>query len=586
MKDTWDLSVLYTGLDDPKYEADIQAWQDVLGKLHDEVADAAVPCSVEKAEKLLKLMESSASLSADLVNFVSLSQSVDTANGELMAQLNRLMRIYADSAADTTGATRLLGSIEDIDAACAESEMISTYRFAVEDAKKQLKHLLTGPEEALIAAMDTTGGGAWGNLQSFLTSNVKADYRDQQLTLSEVRALAYSADASERKDAYEAELKCYPKIQDSVAFALNNIKNQVSFLSKKRGYESVLDMTLEQSRMEKRTLDAMLSAIKEYLPAFRRYLRAKAEYLGYKNGLPWYEMFAPMGKSETKYTVEESRKCLVDVFGKLAPDMAGLMARAFDEEWIDFFPREGKQGGAFCAALSAQKQSRVLTNYDYTFGSVDTLAHELGHAYHDMQVENNAVLNRDYTMPVAETASTFNELHLNEQMLSAVPEEERIGLLDSLLRETTQCIVDIYSRFLFEKAVIERAESEFLMADDLNALMLECQKASYGDGLDENALCSGMWICKSHYYSSGISFYNFPYAFGNLFAQGLYALFLERGEAFMADYRNMLRLTPVHSMEENGSMLGIDLGDTEFWKKSLAHVEKQIDEFCALCGKE
>ena len=227
--------------------------------------------------------------------------------------------------------------------------------------------------------------------------------------------------------------------------------------------------------------------------------------------------------------------------------------------------------------------SRILTNFDGTFGSVDTLAHELGHAFHNQQIQDNDVLNRDYPMPVAETASTFNEVHLGEYALAgAESNEEKLNLLDSALRETAQCVVDIYSRFLFEKRVFDESREKFLMADDLNEIMLDSQKQAYGNGMDENCLNKGMWICKSHYYSSGLSFYNFPYAFGNLFAQGLYALYKERGESFMADYKKMLKLTPVHSMEENAEMMGIDITKPDFWRKSLKLVEAQIDEFCAL----
>ncbi|MBR5738710.1 MAG: peptidase M3, partial [Lachnospiraceae bacterium] len=219
-------------------------------------------------------------------------------------------------------------------------------------------------------------------------------------------------------------------------------------------------------------------------------------------------------------------------------------------------------------------------NFDGNFESVDTLAHELGHAFHDRQVQDEPVLLRDYPMPVAETASTFNEVHLGRYAMSRATGEEALALLESSLSNTAQCVVDIYSRYLFETAVFEESGSRFLMADDLNEIMLRCQEASYGEGLDPEIRHPYMWLCKSHYYSSGLSFYNFPYTFGNLFAEGLYAVYRDDPEGFMPRYREMLRTTPVHTMEENGRIMGLDLTDKAFWKKSLQGIEEEIERFC------
>ena len=185
-------------------------------------------------------------------------------------------------------------------------------------------------------------------------------------------------------------------------------------------------------------------------------------------------------------------------------------------------------------------------------------------------------------MPVAETASTFNETHLGHFALATATPEEKLALLENDLMEKTQCIVDIYSRFLFESAVFEQSQSKFLMADDLKALMLDAQRQAYGEGLDENFLHPYMWVCKGHYYSSGLSFYNFPYAFGNLFAVGLYNMFLEEGESFVPKYKAMLKATPTCTIEEAGAMMGVDLTDKKFWESSLALIAKDIEAFCGL----
>ena len=394
--------------------------------------------------------------------------------------------------------------------------------------------------------------------------------------------MAYDSDAKVRKSAYEAELKAYDKIRDAVAFSLNSIKAQVLTECELRGFASPLAMTLHNAHMKQETLDALLHTMQSYMPKFHAYLRRKAELLGYKNGLPWYELFAPLGEETKTYRIEEAKEYLLKHFRPFAEDMADMMERAFDESWIDFFPRKGKVGGAFCANLSGVKQSRVLTNYDGALGDIVTLAHELGHAYHGMMIENHRPLNTDYSMPVAETASTFHENIIMNAAIEEAKGQEKITLIENQLQDLTQVICDIYSRFLFEKTVFEKRKDSFMFADELEAIMIETQKQAYGDGLDPDYLHPYMWICKSHYYSSGLSFYNFPYAFGALFARGLIVKYQEEKEAFVPKYRELLKATTVSSVEDVAAMADIDLCDEAFWTSCLDTCAQRIDEFLEL----
>ena len=189
------------------------------------------------------------------------------------------------------------------------------------------------------------------------------------------------------------------------------------------------------------------------------------------------------------------------------------------------------------------------------------------------------MLNMDYPMPVAETASTFNETHLIKAVLKRAEGEEKLNLLEGSLMEHTQVIVDIYSRYLFETAVFEQSQEKFLMAEDCKKLMEEAQKKAYGDGLDSNYLHPYMWTCKGHYYSSDLSFYNFPYAFGALFALGLYSQFEREGADFVPKYRAMLHATPVCMAEEAAAMEGIDLTTPDFWRQSLSQIAELVEEF-------
>lgn len=269
------------------------------------------------------------------------------------------------------------------------------------------------------------------------------------------------------------------------------------------------------------------------------------------------------------------------LFSHFDSELSGMVARAFDNAWIDFYPRSGKAGGAFCAGVGCIGESRILTNFDGTLSDVVTLAHELGHAFHNQCIQPHRPLNRDYSMPVAETASTFNEcVVMNHAIAHASSDAEKLNLIESQLQDVTQIIVDIYSRYRFEDTVMKNRSEKFMPAPELCALMLQAQQDSYGYGLDPQQRHPYMWVCKSHYYGS--TYYNFPYAFGGLFARGLYAKYQQEGAAFVPVYKKLLQTTTVATAEDTARVAGIDLTDKAFWLSALDEVVEKIDLFCRL----
>lgn len=582
MNKEWSLDLLYRGYEDPKFLEDFEKIDMVREEAERAVKEAAKLPAKDGLLKIISCMEKTNILVYRLYNYVSLRQAVNTTDGDTnryMGQLDQKMTQFTDI---DTANSKYIASIENLEEVIETDEILRGYRFMLLNVKAQAKHLLSDEVESMVAKMNLSAGRAWSNLFDMCTSTLKVDYQGKTVTLPEIRNLANAAEPQIRKAAYEAELAAYEKVELPIAFALNSIKSQVKMLAKERGYESPLMQTLIGNNMKKETLEAMFTAMKEYMPKFREYLKAKAHYLGYEGSLPWYDLFAPVGGMTKEYSLDEAKKILVDTFRLFSDDMAEMIERAFDESWIDFYPHEGKVGGAFCAYLMEQKQSRILTNYAGSFMDVDTLAHELGHAFHGQRLAENQVLNNDCPMQLAETASTFNETHLTMAMLGKVDKEEELNLLETLISGTTQTVCDIYSRYLFESAVFERCDKEFLMPEDLKAIMLDAQKESYGDGLDENYLHPYMWACKGHYYSDGLSFYNFPYAFGSLFAMGLYALYLEEGAPFVEKYRILLRATATMDTESVAATVGIDITKPAFWEKSLSKFAELIDRYTAL----
>lgn len=580
MNECWNLNPIYTGFDDPRFEEDLQALRRTVRDL-EELTQHLTGDSAALLKRGLTLQERLQELAEKLLCYAELRQAACTTDAEAGSKIGKIMGVYSDSAAPVAAFEGWLAAIPDLDSLIASDPLFEEYRFILERKKLGSLHLLPGIGEKVMAKLKISGSNAWAELQQYLTSTVKVTYRGEEINLSAVRNLAYSAEAEVRKDAYEAELACYRSIEDSVAYALNSLKLETLNECELRGYESPLARTLEQSNMEKKTLDAMFAAIDQKLPMFRRYLKAKAHALGHENGLPWYDLFAPMGKSSTRFTTQDARDYLVELFSHFDDELSGMVARAFDEEWIDFYPRSGKAGGAFCSGVSCIGQSRILTNFDGTLGDVVTLAHELGHAFHNQCIADHRPLNHDYSMPVAETASTFNEcVVMNHAIAQAADDAEKLNLIESQLQDVTQIIVDIYSRYRFEDAVLRRRKEEFMGAAELCRIMLQAQADSYGDGLDSALRHPYMWLCKSHYYGS--TFYNFPYAFGGLFARGLYAKYAQEGASFVPIYKKLLHTTTVATAEDAAKVAGIDLTDKEFWLSALAEVEEKIDMFCAL----
>ena len=584
MNEVWNLDPIYPGFDSPEFQRDLDGLKETVADYASWVKD------LDSAEPLAGLktgtdyLEKLFTYGNKLVEYCLLRQAANTLDGEASSNAGLVMGILSTMAGPKALFKEWASKLPNLMELVEGDEVLREYTFLYSNIREDSRYQLPGRGEEIMAKMELSGGSAWGDLQQFLTSTVPVQYRGEKTNLSAIRNLAYDPDPAVRKEAYEAELGCYERIADSVAFALNSIKLETLTDCELRGFDGPLDRTLKESHMSRATLDAMLEAMDEYLPKFWQYLRAKGNALGHENGLPWYDLFAPMGQMNDRYTAESARDYLVKLFSGFDGELADMVARAFDNAWIDFYPRSGKSGGAFCSGVDCLHESRILTNFDGIFGDVVTLAHELGHAFHNQCIDSHRVLNHDYSMPLAETASTFNECVIMNAAIGAAKDDgERLALIESQLQDVTQVICDIYSRYRFETMVFEKRKEEFLHSSDLCKLMTEAQKRSYGDGLDQNVMHPYMWVCKSHYY--GPTFYNFPYAFGALFARGLYAQYEREGAAFVPKYKKLLYTTAVATAEDTARVAGIDLTDKEFWRSALQMVADQIDLFCQLVEK-
>lgn len=473
-------------------------------------------------------------------------------------------------------------------AVCAADAAARQHAFFLQEAAEQSRYLMSEGEEALAGELGVSGAQAWNKLQGTVCSQLSVPFEQAGVTrplpLPAVQNLYHDPDPDVRRRAYEAELAALASVREPLAACLNGVKGAALTLAKRRGRPSVLHETLDDSRIDAATLEAMLGAIDASLPAFRRYLQRKAARLG-KPALAWYDLHAPLGASERTFTFPEAEAFIVDQFGRFSPGLAGFAQRAFAGRWVDAEPRDGKRGGAFCMGVPALEESRVLMNFDGTLDSVFTLAHELGHGFHNACLAGQPMLLRSVPMTLAETASIFCETIVTEALLAEAggPAEE-LALLETFLLGTTQVVVDIASRYRFESAVFARRAQAELSAEDFNTLMVNAQTETYGDGLAPDARHPYMWAWKPHYYYAGLSFYNFPYTFGLLFGTGLYALYRERGAAFVSAYEALLAHTGQANAAELAARFGIDLRGRKFWEDSLRIIERRIDRYCEISG--
>lgn len=584
----WDLSNVYPGLDSPEFNRDFQSFFDeieALTAVFDEHgiqvgqtpdADQAVALFETLLGQYDRLLNRQRTLNAYVASFVT----TDSRNALAQAKLSELQAHASKLSLLGTRWTAWVGAL-DPEALLEQSALAQQHAFMIHKARRQAEHLMSPQEEALAAELDLTGGTAWSKLYGSFSSQLTVEFtlngQHQTLPMSALRNLAYDPDRTTRQAAYRAELDAWQRAELPIAAALNSVKGQVNALTRRRGWGSALDAALFLNHIDRQTLDVMLQAATAAFPDFRRYLKAKAQALGLET-LAWYDLFAPLGQGRT-WTFDEAQRFIVEQFGAFSDKMQELAQRAFAQRWIDAEPRPGKRDGAFCMPLGGE-ESRILTNFKPSYGGVSTLAHELGHAYHNLNLAAcQTQLQRTTPMTLAETASIFCETIVRRAALAQANPQEQMTILEASLQGACQVVVDITSRFRFEQAVFQRRRQRELSAAELCELMLEAQQQTYAEGLDPTALHPYMWAVKPHYYRAELSFYNFPYMFGLLFGLGLYAHYEQDPETFKATYDDLLASTGQADAATLAARFGIDLKDEAFWEASLDVVRSDIRRF-------
>lgn len=578
----WDLNCLYTSFESEEFLHDWESLPEIWKNLEQWAVDNLVPTITpeQTAFGYYEHIKEIYLVVMKLNSYIHLTLSTNTRNETAQRYAEQMAKLSERFTVLDAKYLRWLSEYAK-NTEWVQAPILEPYRYDVTRAIKECQYLLDEREELLLKKLHQTGSTAWSRLQNNLLAQLMVDYTDEKgvttsLPLALVRNKAFDPNPVVRKNGYLAECKAYPSIEESVASSLNQIKGELLTEVEWRKYPSYMAYVCKTHRLEEKTLETLLSCMKESLPLFEAYYQKKAEKMGYKNGLPWYELQSSLGQMNREFAYDKAKELALEVFASFDPQMKEMGERAFSQGWIDVEPRQGKRGGAFCSGVYALKQSRVLMNFDGSLDNVLTLCHELGHAYHNEQLFPEGLLHMGAPMPLAETASTFNESLLMDYLLTSCTPDEQLYLMDKKVNRSATIIVDIYSRYLFEKRIMDERKNASVPTRLVSEYMVEAQKQAFGKGLDYTQGQPYAWINKPHYYMPGVPFYNFPYSFGHLFSMGLYAMYKAEGKSFVPKYKKLLAMCGHADIEEIAASIGIDVTKPDFWRQSIELIKQDI----------
>jgi pepF/M3 family oligoendopeptidase len=575
------LNTVYSSPDSEEFKKDLE-YLDLHIQRLSELLKA--PLEAEEAEILaiLWVYMGAQDIAENLHAYGEAIYTVDTRNAAILGTISAVEQAALPLGRLTVLLrTRLAEQAERVRHLALNSELLAEHRFFLLDSLEKALHQMSPDLEDLAHDLERSGSSAWSRLQEALSSTLEAPWDGGEgRTVTALRDLALDPDRNVRERAFRAELGLWKGAETALAAALNGVKGTALSLDKRRLWKDQIEKSAFQSRLGEAVLASLIEALESSLPLFQRYLKTKARLLGLDR-LAFYDLFAPLSVSGSSHvwSWEDAAEYVAQRFDSFDPDMGAFARSAFERGWIDAEVRPGKIGGAYCTDFPLARESRILCNFNGSFDAVSTLAHELGHAWHHEQVKDLPRTRSQYPATLAETASIFAETLVFEDALRLSPEAERLALIEGNLKDSCQVIVDILSRFYFEKALFERREKGDVPPEELCALMLDAQKRSYGSALDPEALHPYMWAVKSHYYNADFGFYNYPYAFGLLFALALYRRAQEEGPAFARTYRELLAATGECTVPELAKRAGFDLTDPAFWQTSLGIIAQRADEF-------
>jgi len=596
---TWDLDSLYPRPEQPEFQAHFQQYSADLTKLAAD-SETLPPFSTQAAAAWSEFIDRLADVFArsdDFQSFIACHAAADAENKlfqRIEGQLSALSPLRQQVLTNVELALKSVSESE-LDTTARADQRLANVKFFLAESRRCAALRLPKDQELLASELAVDAIHAWGRLYDRLSGELRVTVMEKgEIVRKSPGQVTYdSPERNTRQNNFYAADKAWSAIADTCADSLNHISGFRLAKYRRLGLKDHLDAPLRNNRMRRETLEAMWTAVAARRPVLLQYFAAKARLLGLEK-LSWYDVLAPLPstsatKSDTAaatLTYDTACDLVIKTFGEFSGEFGDFAQRAIDERWIEVENRAGKRQGGFCTGVPTRKQSRIFMTYTNTADSMSTLAHELGHAYHSYVLRDKSFLLQDYPSNLAETASTFAEAVLGERRLAdAGSADQQRAILDHMLSDAVAFCMNIHARFIFEDNFHHERRDGELSAERFSELMLAAQREAYCDGLDADGWYPRFWISKLHFYISSFPFYNFPYAFGYLLSQGVYAHAKSVGPGFPDQYRQLLIATGCQQAEDAvNSTLGYDLMQPEFWNKSLDIIEDRVAQFVKLCN--
>lgn len=587
LRQTWDIESIFPGgSSSPAFKAFLETLEHEVKQLKAAVLSASVPGSLQEAEvleQIISMYEQCMAKLSEASAFTSCLVSQDQTDKKAVQLSGWITALYAELQGIKANVDNLFREMEDsLWEAWLATGKAAQIRYILNESRELAREKMNPEMESLALELAVDGYHGWGEFYDTIVSKVQIPYEEDGksvlLSAGQAANKLQNPDRSVRQEIFRKWEDAWTEAEDYCADTLNHLAGFRLKLYGNRGWDDVLKEPLAMNRMTRQTLETMWAVIQDTKPVVVEYLNRKAKLLGLE-GLTWTDVEAPISKSAAQITYDEAADTIVEQFRKFSPKLAEFSEMAFEKGWIEAEDRPGKRPGGFCTSLHWSKQTRIFMTFGGTSSNVSTLAHELGHAYHQYIMKELPLLNQDYAMNVAETASTFAEMLVADALVKAAKsEEEKMALLEEKIQNTVSFFMNIHARFLFETRFYEKRKEGLLNAAEISKLMEEAQKEAYCGALTQYH--PHFWASKLHFYGTDVPFYNFPYTFGYMFSTGLYVRALEEGSSFADKYDALLRDTGSMTVEELAKKhLNVDLTQREFWQSAADLCVADIKQF-------
>jgi len=447
------------------------------------------------------------------------------------------------------------------------------------------KYALTEPEEKIINTLDVTGVSAlvkiYDKITNAFTYTVNVNGKKKTMGREELTTLVRNKNPRVRENAYKSLLTKYQENKGVIGQIYQNIvlnwKNEGIDM---RGFQNPISIQNISNDVDDKTIDVMLDVCKKNAPVFQKYFQQKAKRVGVKK-LRRYDLYAPSKKSskEKNYTFDNGTKLVLDSLNKFSPKIAEFASRVFNEQHVDYSLRHGKKDGAFCSTPLPYITPFVLINYTGKSRDVFTLAHEIGHAVHSIAASDKSILLSDAPLPLAETASTYSELLLYDNISSKITDAEKASVLSDKIDDFYATIGRQSFFTLFEMEAHKQIANS-ITVDDVSNIYRKNLKEQFDNSIEISDDFGIEWSCIPHFYHS--PFYCYSYSFGNLLAVSLFQTYKNEGESFVPTYIDILSAGGSQKPEKLLNEHGLDISKAKFWQSGFDYIKKQVDVLAKL----